>query len=93
MNRYEQCASERYSHAEAIVVRHLHQLFQRMPMLSGFWLQHDLKLAELSIFSWPGCSADHNLYEEVMQSLIDLAEEHPDAVQLMRGRTFARMVH
>jgi hypothetical protein len=29
----------------------------------------------------------------VMQSLADLAEERPDAVQLMRGRSFARAVH
>ena len=28
-----------------------------------------------------------------MQSLVDLAEERPEAVQLMRGRTFARAVH
>ena len=41
----------------------------------------------------PGCSADRSLYEEVMQSLVALAEERPEAVQLMRGRTFARTVH
>ena len=29
----------------------------------------------------------------MMQSLVDLAEERPEAVQLMRGRTFARAVH
>ena len=34
-----------------------------------------------------------DLYDEVMQSLVDLAEELPEAVQLMRGRTFARAVH
>jgi len=28
-----------------------------------------------------------------MQSLVDLAEERPEAVQLLRGRTFARAVH
>jgi hypothetical protein len=28
-----------------------------------------------------------------MQSLVELAEERPEAVQLMRGRTFARAVH
>jgi DNA-binding response OmpR family regulator len=27
------------------------------------------------------------------QSLVELAEECPEAVQLMRGRTFARAVH
>jgi len=94
MNRYEQRPSETHGeHAEAIAVRHVRQLFQRLPMLSGFWLQHDFKVAELSIFTWPGDTAGHDVYEEVMQSLIELAEEYPEAVQLMRGRTFARAVH
>jgi hypothetical protein len=80
-------------HTEAIVDRHMDELFRRLPMLSGFWLRPDLELAELSIFSWPGCTASQDLYDEVMQSLVDLAEERPEAVQLMRGRTFARAVH
>ncbi len=78
---------------EAVVARHVHELFKRLPMLSGFWLRSDLKVAELSIFTWSGYSAGRDLYEEVMQSLVDLAEEHPEAVQLMRARTFARAVH
>jgi hypothetical protein len=28
-----------------------------------------------------------------MESLVELADEQPEAVQLMRGRTFARAVH
>ena len=83
----------RRQHTEAIIARHVHELFQRLPMLSGFWLQPDLELAELSIFSWPGYTAGRDLCEEVMQSLVELAEERPEAVQLMRGRTFARAVH
>jgi hypothetical protein len=78
---------------EAIVTQHVYELFQRLPMLSGFWLRPDLKVAELSVFSWPGCTAGTDLCEEVMQSLVDLAEERPEAVQLMRGHTFARAVH
>jgi hypothetical protein len=61
--------------------------------MSGFWLRPDLEVAELSVFTWPGCSAGEDLYEEVMQSLVELAEECPEAVPLMRGRTFARAVH
>ena len=83
----------RRQHTEAIVAHHAHQLFQRLPMLSGFWLRSDLKVAELSVFTWPGYTAGHDLHEEVMQSLVDLAEELPEAVQLMRGRTFARALH
>ena len=77
---------------KAIVAGHIDELVQRLPMLCGFWLRPDLEVAELSV-SWPGCTAGTELYEEVMQSLVELAEERPDAVQLMRGRTFARSVH
>ena len=37
----------RRQHTEAIVARHLHELFQRLPMLSGFWLGPDLELANM----------------------------------------------
>ena len=83
----------RRQRTEAIVARHVYELFQRLPMLCGFWLRPDLELAELSVFNWPGCTAGMDVYEEVMQSLVDLAEERPEALQLMRGRTFARAVH
>jgi len=78
---------------EAIVAQHVHQLFQRLPMLSGFWLRLDLKVTELSVFTWPGYTAGRDLYDQVTESLVQFAEECPEAVQLMRGRTFARAVH
>jgi hypothetical protein len=83
----------RRQHTEAIVTRYVYELFERLPMLSGFCLRADLELAELSVFTWPGYGAGRGLYEEVTRSLADLADEHPDAVQLLRGRTFARAVH
>lgn len=48
---------------------------------------------ELSVFTWPGYTAGADLHEAVTQSLVEFAEEFPEAVQLMRGRTFARVVH
>ena len=94
MNPSEQRLSEaRRQHTEAIVARHVHELFERLPMLSGFWLQPDLEVVELSVFIWPGWTAGADLCDEVMQSLVDIAEERPEAVQLLRGRTFARAVH
>ena len=93
MNHSEQRLSEaRRQHNEAVVARHLHQLFQRLPMLSGFWLHPDLKVAEV-VFTWTGYTAGRDLYDQVTESLVQLAEECPEAVQLMRGRTFARAVH
>jgi hypothetical protein len=94
MNYAEQASSEeRRQHIESILTRHLEQLFLRLPMLSGFWLRPDLEVAELTVFTWPGFTAGEALHEEVVQSLVDLAEEHHEAVQLMRGRTFARALH
>jgi hypothetical protein len=94
MKPSEQRLSEaRRQHTEAIVAQYVHELFQRLPMLSGFWLQPDLGVAEVAVFTWPGYAAARELYEELMQSLVDLAEDAPEAVQLMRGRTFARAMH
>ena len=94
MKTHEQRQREaRRQHAEAIVARYLDELFQRLPMVAGFWLQPNLAVAELSVFSWPGYAAGPELREEVTQSLADLADERPEALQFMRGRTFARAVH
>ena len=94
MKPSEQRVSEaRREHTEAIVARHLSELFQRLPMLAGFCLRPDLEVDELSVSTWPGYTAGRELYEEVMQSLVELADERPEAVPLMRGRTFARAVH
>ena len=94
MKPSEQRLSEaRRQHTEAIVARHLSDYSCACRCSSGFWLQPDLEVAELSVFTWPGYTAGRDLYEEVMQSLVELAEERPEAVQLMRGRTFARAVH
>ena len=94
MNPSDQRLSEaRRQHTEAIVARRLSELFQRLPMLAGFCLRADFELVEVSVFTWPGCTAGRELYNEVMRSLLELAAERPDAVQLMPARTFARAVH
>ena len=77
---------------ESIVARHIRDLFRRVPMLTGFWLCPDLE-AEASVSICTGCGAGVAVYEEVMRSLVALFEERPEAVQLMRGRTFAREIH
>jgi len=79
--------------AEEIVESHLAALFGRFPMLSGFVLRHDLEVTDVTVHTWPGYTAGEDLYEDLMQGLVDLADERPDAALLMRGRTFARIVH
>ena len=88
----EQRESEaRRQHTEAVIDHYMEVLFQRLPMLSGFWLQPDLQLAELSTVA--GYTAGPDLHDAVTDLLVALAEEHPEAVQLMRGRAFARAMH
>lgn len=88
--RLDQARGER---AEAIVARHVLALFERIPALCGFSVRHDLGGIDVSVCTWPGHDAEDDLYEELMQALNDIAEERPDAVQLLRGRTFARAIH
>jgi CRISPR/Cas system endoribonuclease Cas6 (RAMP superfamily) len=86
-------SEERRERTEAIVEEHVDALFRRVPMLSGFSLRHDLELADVSVQTWPGYGAGAELYQELVQTLAELAEERPDAVELLRGRTFARALH
>jgi hypothetical protein len=65
-------------------------LFEQIPALSGFHVQADLSVAELSIYAWPGWSASPELREEVARFLQDMADERPGVAELLRGRTFAR---
>ena len=83
----------RRQHSEAIVAKHVRALFQRMPMLCGFSVQEDLEAIDVAVSSWPGHAVADDVYQDLMQALEDLADERPDAVQLLRGRTFARAFH
>jgi hypothetical protein len=84
---------ERRERAEAIVEEHVVALFRRLPMLSGFSLRQDLEFADVAVHTWPGYTAGADLYQDLVETLAELAEERPDAVELLRGRTFARIIH
>jgi len=83
----------RRQHAEAIVEERLRAVFRRMPMLSGFSLRQNLEVTDVAVYTWPGYTAGEDLYKDLMEALADLAEERPDAIELLRGRTFARALH
>ena len=78
-------------YTDAIVTRHVRELFNRLPTLAFFRLRTDLIVADVSVNSSPGCTGSRSLYPRVMQAIVELAETHPEAMQLMRGRTFARI--
>jgi hypothetical protein len=50
-------------------------------------------VAELSFADCPISTPFPELDETVRQTLVELAECQPEAVELMRGRTFARALH
>lgn len=64
-----------------------------MPMLCGFALRQDLEVTDIAVYTWPGYTAGEDLYRDLMSSLAELAEERPEAIELMRSRTFARAFH
>jgi hypothetical protein len=84
---------ERRQRSQAALDRHLADLFRRLPMLAGFTLRQDLEVADVAVHFWPGYVAGEELYKDLMVALTELAQERPDAVELLRGRTFARSVH
>jgi hypothetical protein len=75
---------------ERLVRTRIEALFRRLPMLCGFVVEKDLLLSDIAISFWPGYSAGADLYGEIVDTLTELAEESPDALELLRGRTFAR---
>jgi hypothetical protein len=83
----------RLQRTEALVEQHLLALFRRMPMLCGFALREDLEVTEISVYTWPGYTAGEDLYRDLMAALAELAEERPEAIEVIRGRTFARAFH
>ena len=78
---------------EAIVTRRVRELFKLLPRLSGFRLGADLAVVDVSASTSPAIPSSRGLYPLVMQWIVELAECHPEAVQHMRGRTFARSLH
>jgi hypothetical protein len=79
--------------AVAIVEEHVQALFRRVPMLCGFSVRQDLELDDVAVDTWPGYTVGAELYKDLMLALAELAEERPDAIDLLRGRTFARAIH
>jgi hypothetical protein len=82
----------RRERVEAVIEGRIGALFRRVPELSGFSIQWDLQPAEIAIYSWPGYVAGEDLYTEILTTLADLVEERTEAVELLRGRTFARQL-
>jgi len=97
-----------FARLESDLVARMDSLFRRFPMLHGFSVQDrsnvtrervvqglrdDLYLADV-VAHWPlsGEQAE-TLVEEISLALAELVDERPEATALLRGRTFARILH
>jgi hypothetical protein len=83
--------AERRRRMEAHVTRRLRELFDRLPTLAGFRLRSDLLVADVAVVSASRGAPVRRMHVCVMQAVVELAECDPEAIVLMRGRTFARV--
>jgi len=69
-------------------------LFGRCPALCGFSVEvSGSQVLDLTCYPAPDAERMETILGEVSGFLSELAEDAPQAVALLRGRTFARMVH
>lgn len=80
-------------HAEAHVQALVQKIFRRWPSLVGFCVQDsgELVIGELEMQPWNAQAQE--LLGEVAGALLDLVDDRPEAIELLRGRTFARTLH
>ena len=90
------------------VLTRIAALFARLPALTGFSVQDrttlssehtiapldaDLCIADVAVHAWPGLQATPAVRDEIVHTMLELLDEHPDARDLLRGCTFARTFH
>jgi hypothetical protein len=94
-------------HVAAQLEKSLLTLFEEFPSLCGFAvhdrpgvldggaaaLQPDLYLTEVGLFPAPGLGEATLICEEIRDTLVQLIDERPEALELLSGRTFARTFH
>ena len=72
-------------------------LWERFPLLYGFHVTDDLTVTHVGVHSWRGCTNMREINEPICVELAELADLVADlpegAVELVRGRTFARALH
>jgi len=70
------------------------ELFERLPMLCGFYVTPELDVIELSVHTWPGWVPGRQLHDEIRDALEDLVfDDSEQTAELLQGRTFARAFH
>lgn len=68
-------------------------LFRRHPALCGFSVRDDLSFSNVSCHPALHGAQASELIDEITEALHDLLEERPEAADVLRGRTLARVFH
>ena len=68
-------------------------LFQRYPTLCGFSVKEDMSFSNVACHPALASEEAELLCEEISATLHELMEERPEAAELLRGRTLARIFH
>lgn len=69
-------------------------LFERCPALHGFSVRlGDPEVLDLTCHPTPDRERAELILGEVSGMILELVEEEPEAAELLRGRTFARVFH
>ncbi len=100
-----QSRDAQHQRLEADLVSRMQALFRGWPMLRGFTVEDspavsgersrghlDGDLYFTNVACYPSLDRDQSieLCDEISLALLELIDERPEAVQLLRGRTFAR---
>ena len=68
-------------------------LFQRYPALCGFSVQDDLSFSNVACHPTLFGDDARSLHDEISAALQEILEAGPEAAELLRGRTLARIFH
>jgi hypothetical protein len=74
----------------------LSALFRRYPELHGFTVQDlegSLVLADIGVDPFVGEGVSERVRGIVAEALLEFIDERPEALELLRDRTFARVLH
>ena len=93
---------------EADLADRIGKLFGRWPTLCGFAVRgaaglsrdglalpdaNELFVTEVSVYPLSGLRAPEELCLEIVAALVELIDERPEASELLRKRSFARVFH
>ena len=80
-------------HTEARLEALVETIFRRWPGLVGFSVEDAGELVLTEMETQPWSVQPYELVGEVSVALLDFVDEDPTALELLRGRTFARTLH